>query len=231
MVDVLSGGRLVAGFPVGTSMDSAFAYGQNPATLREKYREGVELILKAWTADEPFPFNGKYTKLRYVNPWPRPIQKPHPPVWVPGGGSSIETWEWCATHDFMYASLSYFGYLRAMKSIKSFWETIDRLGLEPNPYRAGFLQFVAVADDDAHAEKLYSEAAQLLLQPLPALPAGLPRGAGVHLDRLDPGRAGELDVGGDGRAGQDPGLERLRRARLHRGRQPRHDRRSVESNT
>jgi alkanesulfonate monooxygenase SsuD/methylene tetrahydromethanopterin reductase-like flavin-dependent oxidoreductase (luciferase family) len=159
MIDVLSGGRLVAGFPVGTSMDSAFAYGQNPATLREKYRESVELILRAWTATEPFPFNGKYTKLRYVNPWPRPIQKPHPPVWVPGGGSSIETWEWCASHDFMYANLSYFGYLRAMKSIKGFWETIERLGLEPNPYRAGFLQFVAVADDDAHAERLYSEAA------------------------------------------------------------------------
>ena len=32
MLDVASGGRLVAGFPVGTSMDTNFAYGQNPAT-------------------------------------------------------------------------------------------------------------------------------------------------------------------------------------------------------
>src|ERR1700689_2448806 len=68
MLDVLSGGRLVAGFPVGTSMDTAFAYGQNPATLREKYREGVDLILRAWTSEEAFAFNGKYPKLRYVNP-------------------------------------------------------------------------------------------------------------------------------------------------------------------
>ena len=43
MLDVLSGGRLVAGFPVGTPMDTTYCYGQSPATLREKYREGVEL--------------------------------------------------------------------------------------------------------------------------------------------------------------------------------------------
>src|ERR671932_1593131 len=36
MLDVLSGGRLVAGFPVGTPMDTCFAYGQVPATLRDK---------------------------------------------------------------------------------------------------------------------------------------------------------------------------------------------------
>src|SRR5690242_3068928 len=67
MLDVLSGGRLVAGFPVGTPMDTAYCYGQTPATLREKYREGVELILRAWQEPGPFSFNGKYTQLRYVN--------------------------------------------------------------------------------------------------------------------------------------------------------------------
>jgi len=39
MLDVLSGGRLVAGFPVGTSMDTNYCYGQTPTTLREKYTE------------------------------------------------------------------------------------------------------------------------------------------------------------------------------------------------
>src|SRR5262249_12094953 len=109
MRDVISGGRLVSGFPVGTPMDTAFAYGQNPATLREKYREAVDLTIRSRTEPEPFSFNGKYTQLRYVNTWPQPIQKPHPPVWIPGGGS-VETWDWCIEHDFNYAYLSYFGY-------------------------------------------------------------------------------------------------------------------------
>ncbi len=159
MLDCLSGGRLVAGFPVGTPMDTIFSYGEPPATLREKYREGVELILRAWQEPEPFAFNGKYTQLRYVNPWPRPLQKPHPPVWIPGGGASVETWRWCGEHNFLYAYLSYFGYEAAVKSMDAYWETMAEMNIDQNPYRAGFLQFVGVADTDAEAEKLYAEPA------------------------------------------------------------------------
>src|ERR1051325_4765924 len=127
MLDVMSGGRLVAGFPVGTPMDTDFCYGEPPATLRDKYREGVDLILRAWAADEPFAFNGRYTQLRYVNVWPRPVQQPRPPVWIPGGGS-VETWEWCVQHDFLYAYLSYFGYEAGKRVMDGYWETVDRLG-------------------------------------------------------------------------------------------------------
>jgi alkanesulfonate monooxygenase SsuD/methylene tetrahydromethanopterin reductase-like flavin-dependent oxidoreductase (luciferase family) len=156
MLDVLSGGRLVAGFPVGTPMDSNFCYGEPPATLREKYREGVELILKSWQEEEPFAWNGKYSQLRYVNVWPRPIQKPYPPVWIPGGGS-VETWEWCGTHDFLYAYLSYFGFESGKQVMAGYWQQLEEMGIEPNPYRAGFLQFVGVAENDKEAEELYAD--------------------------------------------------------------------------
>src|SRR5487761_646430 len=158
MLDVMSGGRLVAGFPVGTPQDTIFAYGQSPATLREKYREGVGLVLRAWREPDVFSFNGKYTQLRYVNVWPRPVQKPHPPVWVPGG-ASVETWDWCVENDFLYANLSYFGYREAQKVLDGYWACVDRHNLPRNPYRAGFLQFVGVADSDAEAERLYGEPA------------------------------------------------------------------------
>jgi alkanesulfonate monooxygenase SsuD/methylene tetrahydromethanopterin reductase-like flavin-dependent oxidoreductase (luciferase family) len=158
MLDVLSGGRLVAGFPVGTPMDTAFCMGENPTTLREKYLEAVELVMRAWQAKEPFAFNGKYTQLRYVNCWPRPIQTPHPPVWIPGGGS-VETWDFCARNDFLYAYLSYFGYMQAKRVLEGYWEAVDKRGKDLNPYRAGFLQFVAIADSDAEAERLYKDAA------------------------------------------------------------------------
>lgn len=163
MLDVLSGGRLVAGFPVGTPMDTTYCYGQSPATLREKYREAVALILRAWAEPDVFSFNGKYTQLRYVNVWPRPVQKPRPPVWVPGG-ASVETWDLCLENDFLYANLSYFGYLEAQKILDGFWRAVDRHKLDHNPYRAGFLQFIAVADSDAEAERIYSEPALYFYQ-------------------------------------------------------------------
>jgi alkanesulfonate monooxygenase SsuD/methylene tetrahydromethanopterin reductase-like flavin-dependent oxidoreductase (luciferase family) len=158
MLDVISGGRFVAGFPVGTSMDTNFAYGQTPATLREKYREAHDLVIKAWTTPEPFIFNGKFNQLRYVNIWPRPLQKPHPPVWIPGGGS-VETWDFAASHDYAYAFLSYFGYQPARDAMKGYWEAVERLGKDHNPYRAGYLQLLAISETDEKAEKEYTEAA------------------------------------------------------------------------
>jgi alkanesulfonate monooxygenase SsuD/methylene tetrahydromethanopterin reductase-like flavin-dependent oxidoreductase (luciferase family) len=152
MLDVISGGRLIAGFPVGTSMDINYCAGQNPATVRDKYREGHELIMKAWAAREPFAFNGKYTKLRYVNLWPRPIQQPHPPVWIPGLGS-IETWDFCAEHDYNYSCLSFSGYKKGEALLRGYWDRRAALGADDNPHSAAFFQQVCISETDAQCEK------------------------------------------------------------------------------
>ncbi len=159
MLDAITGGRMVAGFPVGSPMDVIYAYGQNPATVRERYHEGVDLITRAWTSDEVFSFNGKYNKLRYVNVWPRPVQKPHPPIWIPGGGS-VDTWDWCAENDLVYCYLSYFGYKAGLKTMNGFWNRVKELGKEPNPFQGGFAQFIACAETEAEAWELYREPAE-----------------------------------------------------------------------
>ncbi len=159
MLDCISGGRLIAGFPVGSPMDTCYAYGQNPSQLRERYYEAHDFIVRAWTEEEPFAFNGRFNQQRYVNIWPRPVQKPHPPIWVPGGGS-VETWRWCAEMDYVYCYLSYYGYKAAQATMQGFWDEMDRLGKDRNPYRAGFLQFVGVAETEEQAWELYREPAE-----------------------------------------------------------------------
>ena len=159
MIDVISGGRVIAGFPVGTPMDTCFAYGQNPSMLRDRYYEAHDLVLRAWTEQDTFAWNGRFNQQRYVNIWPRPVQKPHPPIWIPGGGS-IETWRWCAEMDHVYAYLSYFGYQAGQATMDGFWAEMDRLGKDRNPYRAGFLQFVGVAESREEAYRLYREPAE-----------------------------------------------------------------------
>ena len=156
MLDVISGGRLVAGFPVGTPMDTNFCYGQIPALTRDKYGEAHDLIMKAWAEDEPFAFDGKYNQLRWVNCWPKPIQKPHPPIYIPGGGS-IETWDFCLDHDYNYSYLSFYGYLRGKSLLEGYWERVAKRGKDDSPYRAAFAQIICVADTDAQAEELYAE--------------------------------------------------------------------------
>lgn len=157
MLDVISGGRLIAGFPVGTSMDTNYVYGISPAELRPRYYEAHDLIMKAWQSREPFHFNGDYTQLRYVNVWPRPIQQPHPPVWIPGGGGSLETWDFCAKNNYQYSYLSFYGHNFAKAMFDGFWARRQELGMDMNPYRSAFVQLICVAETDAKAKEDYEE--------------------------------------------------------------------------
>jgi alkanesulfonate monooxygenase SsuD/methylene tetrahydromethanopterin reductase-like flavin-dependent oxidoreductase (luciferase family) len=156
MLDCISGGRLVAGMPLGTPMDINICYGITPIEQRERYREAHDLILKAWTSREPFAWNGKYTQLPIVNLWPRPIQQPHPPVWIPGSGST-STFHYAAQHNHCYCFLSYFGYQTALRSVEKYWSVVEGTGRDSNPYRLGFLQLVGVSETDEQAEKDYGK--------------------------------------------------------------------------
>src|SRR5207244_6742171 len=86
MLDVMSNGRLIAGMVVGGGPEY-FSYQIEPTTAREKFREALDLIVKAWTTPGPFTWHSKHYYFQYVNPWPTPMQKPHPPIWIPGVGS------------------------------------------------------------------------------------------------------------------------------------------------
>src|SRR5499433_4304637 len=59
VLDCISGGRLVAGVPLGLGCDANISYGVTPMDQRERWREGIDLMLKAWTAKEFFAWNGK----------------------------------------------------------------------------------------------------------------------------------------------------------------------------
>jgi alkanesulfonate monooxygenase SsuD/methylene tetrahydromethanopterin reductase-like flavin-dependent oxidoreductase (luciferase family) len=151
VLDCLSGGRLIAGVPVGIGSDAGLSYGVAPIEQRGRWREAIDLMLKAWTEPEVFAWNGEHYQLRNVNLWPRPIQDPHPPLLVPGAHSP-STWDMCHARDWPYAFLSYFGAEAAAGAMTRFWERADAHGRERNPYAASFLQLVGVAETDERAE-------------------------------------------------------------------------------
>ena len=155
MLDVLSGGRIVAGFPLGTPMDANFAYGANPAEFRRVYREHHDLILRAWQDPDVFAWNGESAKLRYVNIWPRPIQRPHPPIWIPADGISSETWDFCAEREYAYVCLASRGIAPAQAAMDGFWSRVGSRGLPWNPYQGVVSQTIVVAESDAEAQERY----------------------------------------------------------------------------
>ena len=83
MIDMISRGRLISGFVRGGGVES-LANNVNPAHNRERFEEAHDVIMAAWTRPGPFRWEGKHFQYRNINPWALPLQKPHPPVMVPG---------------------------------------------------------------------------------------------------------------------------------------------------
>jgi len=146
MLDVLSGGRIISGFVRGTGMEY-FSYNINPTLSRERMNEAHDLIIQAWTRPGPFAFEGEHYNYRYVNIWPRPIQQPHPPIWMPGT-ASLETIDFAAKHKYPYMTV-----FMPMDQRKRAYELYRRLaeekyGYEAQPEQLAFCVPCVIAETD-----------------------------------------------------------------------------------
>ena len=91
MVDCLSGGRLIAGFVRGIPAEYLW-YNIDPKESRGRFEEAYDVIMTAWR--EPvWSYHGRFFDLEGCAVWPRPIQQPHPQVWV--AARSAESVDWC----------------------------------------------------------------------------------------------------------------------------------------
>ena len=151
MIDLISGGRLIPGWVRGAGSEQ-IANNTNPAYNREYFEEGVEFIVKAWTTPGPFRYEGKHFHYRFVNPWVLPLQKPHPPIWIPGLVSP-DTAIWCAKKRFPYIALG-----TKLAPTVELWDiytdAAGREGYQAGPENFGYLQPVFVADTQERAEEL-----------------------------------------------------------------------------
>ena len=150
MIDVLSGGRLEIAFPLGTGMEY-WANPVNPTTARERHRESIDIILKAWTEDGPQQYYGDFYTYRFLNPWPKPLQKPYPPCYIVGTGSP-ETIELAAELGFGYSAV-FVTREKARELNNKLRERSAHYGHQIRPEQMPLGVMTYVAETDAIAEK------------------------------------------------------------------------------
>jgi len=155
MIDCISGGRLIAGFVVGGGPEY-YSFSMNPAQARERFYECHDIVLEAWTSDGPTEHIGKHYKLRYLNTWPKPVQKPHPEIWIPGVGS-LETMEFVARHHYAYMGIPYFHVNVFERTFRMFREACEKEGYQADPMQMGWLEPIYVAESDEQARREYEE--------------------------------------------------------------------------
>ena len=151
MIDIISGGRVVCGFVRGIGQET-FATNVNPVHNRERFEEAHDLIIKTWTTPGPFRWESKHYQFRVVNPWMMPLQKPHPPIWIPGVASP-ESVMYAAQHRYPYIALA--PPLDLAGEIYDLYaSTAEEAGYTPTPENRGYAVRVNVSDSD---ERAYEE--------------------------------------------------------------------------
>ena len=151
MLDLMSGGRVDSGFVRGIGWEY-FGHSINPTKSRSRFNEAHDLIIKAWTAPELFSWYGENYEYRYVNIWPRPVQQPHPPIFIPGAGST-ETMKFCAERKYTYMSV-YAPTRIVRRWFDGYRQAAADLGYVADPEKIAFSVPIYIADTDerAHAE-------------------------------------------------------------------------------
>src|SRR5205823_3505028 len=97
LLDVLSGGRVNWGAGRGFERSEFEAFGIPGEESASRFHEAVDIVLKAWTS-EKLSYRGKYHSYEGVEVLPKPMQAPHPPVWM--AASSLPAIDWAAAKGF-----------------------------------------------------------------------------------------------------------------------------------
>jgi alkanesulfonate monooxygenase SsuD/methylene tetrahydromethanopterin reductase-like flavin-dependent oxidoreductase (luciferase family) len=163
LLDVMSGGRMEFAFPLGTGMEYWANEGTvNPATARARFRESLDIILKAWSEDGPMRYDGDFYTYRYLNVWPKPLQQPRPKCFIVGTGSE-ETVQLAVDYGLGYSIVfvPIKNQLRAFGRLRELAEERGR-SVDPDDLIIVVMAYVADTDEEAvrearpHIENFFS---------------------------------------------------------------------------
>jgi len=147
MIDIMSGGRVVAGMMRGTPSEYV-TFNINPAESRERFAEAIHLIKRAWMDPNPFGWLGRYYQYRTISIWPRPVQTPHPEMFM--SGASPEAGEFAARNGigvgFAFSTVPL-----AKKAAAHYRACAAQAGWEPSSDKVLYRALFHVADTDEQA--------------------------------------------------------------------------------
>ena len=88
-LDLVSDGRVIFGVGVGWNREEMENHGTDPRTRGKLINERIQAMIEIWTKAEP-EFHGQYVNFDPIGIWPKPVQKPYPPIYVGGGSRAFD---------------------------------------------------------------------------------------------------------------------------------------------
>ena len=158
MVDIMSGGRLDFGIGLGYRKYEFDGVGVPMEEKLERYREAMEIIRGLWTTEE-FSYDGKFWKVPRMTLVPRPIQQPHPPVWVASRMGTRQVIEYAVENNYQLLS-AWASHDELHNTYDKFVEGRAEKGLADEPFDFTCIRHVFVGENDAEAKRDGTEAVE-----------------------------------------------------------------------
>jgi alkanesulfonate monooxygenase SsuD/methylene tetrahydromethanopterin reductase-like flavin-dependent oxidoreductase (luciferase family) len=150
-LDLLSGGRLDFGIGTGYRYNEFVGFHLPMEEARAKFEESIDVILKAWTSNEPFSHKGRYWTFNNIVVEPQSFRRPHPVVWMGAGNErSIRD---VAERGFNLLLGQYSSPADVGRNIAIFRGAVEAKGERWDPMRVGVTRAFFVTDDPRERER------------------------------------------------------------------------------
>ncbi len=150
VLDNLTDGRFMCGVGRGYQAYEMAGFGGSIEDSRQKFQETLEVLIKAWTSDEAFTYEGEQVKIPDpVTVFPKPLQKPHPPLWI--AGTSVESMRLAAQLDMLPLSSSMMGAQGIRSQMTAYMHSLVELGKPTSGMRLALQCMMHVAPTDEEA--------------------------------------------------------------------------------
>ncbi|HZU77144.1 MAG TPA: LLM class flavin-dependent oxidoreductase [Dehalococcoidia bacterium] len=157
LLDVLSGGRVNWGAGRGNDATEFTVFGLDRELSYAKLREHVEVVLAAWR-NERVTYHGRFIDVDGVEVLPKPLQQPHPPVWL--AASSVEAIEWAAQEGFSILMDPHSSHVEIGRKYGLYRQGLVAAGHNPEGRTTPMARLVAVGPTDAAGEETARRGAQ-----------------------------------------------------------------------
>jgi alkanesulfonate monooxygenase SsuD/methylene tetrahydromethanopterin reductase-like flavin-dependent oxidoreductase (luciferase family) len=197
-VDRLSHGRLDVGVAPGGGFRKFEAFGVDRATFISYFTEGLALMKAAWSDEATVTFHGRFRDVDGLAIQPKPVQRPHPPIWFGANAPKAIARAVRLGDAFLGAgSSTTASFVEAVKSVRS---ELEKQGKDPAGFTIGKRVYLMIDDDATRARervlaglnRIYGDMPGIEAVPVSGTPDDVARGlrevidAGAEMVLLNP---------------------------------------------
>jgi alkanesulfonate monooxygenase SsuD/methylene tetrahydromethanopterin reductase-like flavin-dependent oxidoreductase (luciferase family) len=161
LLDILSGGRVNWGAGRGFDAREFRTFSVPMEESQDRFHEAVEIVIRAWSS-ERLKYTGRFFSFDDVEVLPKPLQKPHPPVWMAAG--SVEALQWAASAGYSVLLGPHTNHQETGQQWEFYRDQLSAHGFSIDGRDIPTARLLAIAATDVEAARVAREGAKWLLR-------------------------------------------------------------------